>query len=142
MPRLPSRFGRRLGYRGLALTMFGAMFIVIGLGTWAHPGYVPELVHTHLPLWLRVGIWAGCGLVGMVTAWFARAQFVGFAALVIPPVERAYSYGYALVSGPNVERLSGTALYLLLAATLLLFAAWPEPTKPTGGDQCDPNSSP
>lgn len=142
MPRLPSRFGHRLGYRGLALTMFGAMFAVIGAGTAANPVIVHELVHTHLPTWFRVTMWVGCGAVGMITAWWTRAQFIGFAALVVPPVVRAYSYGYALISGPNMERLSGTALYLLLAATLLLFSAWPEPTKPTGGGQCDLNSSP
>lgn len=43
--------GRRIGYRCLALAMFGSMFLAIGVGTLINPMPDPYLFHTHLPMW-------------------------------------------------------------------------------------------
>ena len=101
----------RLGYRGLALTMFGAMFAVIGVGVLANPAQVPTLLHTMLPLELRVTLWVAAGVIGLATAWCTRCQIAGFTALFVPPAIRFCSYGWALFTEPNLGRLAGTALY-------------------------------
>lgn len=130
----PGGLARRLGYRGLALTMFGAMFAVIGVGVLGNPVRDAQLLHTLLPIWVRVGLWTVAGLSGVVTAWRARWQPLGFAALTIPPAERALSFTWAMISEPSIARLTGAAVYVLLSATIVLFSAWPEPTLPRETD--------
>jgi hypothetical protein len=122
-------FTSRLRYRGLTLLMFGLMFVVLGIAVVVNPMFDPNLFHTWLPMWFRVTVWSGAGLVAIVAAWFKQWEFLGFAALFIGPFERFISFTTAMIFVPSPLRLTGSALYLLLSLAILLFAAWPEPSE-------------
>lgn len=138
----------RLGYRGLALITFGAMFNLIGLSILTDPGEPQAaLFHTTLPVPVRVGLWLGAGLTASVVAWVKRpvAQQFGYAVLVAPPAERAASYLWAFLIDTRwsdllahwgdalaVGRLQGMTIWVMVAGAVLLFASWPEPTTRSG----------
>lgn len=131
MPRfmVASRVARRIGYPGLVLIVFGWFWFLIGIGVYVQRGgdYNVELIHTHLPLWLRVTLWVACGLGAMAAAWFRRVHPLGFGLLILPPAERAFSYTLAFFHGPSLEWLVGAAVWCSMTFAVLLFAAWPEP---------------
>jgi len=91
---------------------------------------VAELWHTSLPLFVRIGIWGGAGILATLAAFLPRFEIVGFAVLFIGPFERFLSYLNAMVAGPNLMRLTAVAAYFLMSALVVLIAAWPEPTLP------------
>lgn len=123
------KIARRIGFRGLFLVMFGAMFAVIGLGVLANPMTDPHLWHTQLPIWFRLLIWCGAGLVAVAAAWQPRIQPIGFAALFVGPAERFVSFTGSMIMEPSFMRLTGAGLYLLLTLTVVLIASWPEPSQ-------------
>lgn len=125
------KIANQIGYRGLTLMTFGAMFMVLGVGVLANPMVDPNLWHTHLPIWFRMLIWSGAGATALVVAWRPQWQWLGFSALFVGPAERAMSFGAAMVMEPSLGRLTGTAIYLLLTLTVVLFASWPEPSRRT-----------
>jgi hypothetical protein len=127
MRSLFSRAAVRIGYHGMVLTVFGWLWICIGLGVLVNPDFNPQLIHTYLPVWARVALWSGVGLANMVLAWWPRRHDQGFFLLVIPPAERTLSYGWALVSGPTLGWLVATTVWLSLTIAVLVFARWPEP---------------
>ena len=85
-----------LGRRGELLITFGLLWILFGGSIlFTESGMqVSGLLHTYLPIWLRVTLWATTGALALWAAvWQTpRWQAVGFAALVIMPMERALSY--------------------------------------------------
>jgi hypothetical protein len=118
------------GFRGAALTLFGLTFAGIGIGVLGYPFAPPELFYSHLPVWVRSGIWIGSAVVAIAGATFDRPhwQSYGFAALFIGPSERAISYVGALVlEEPSLRWVAGVAVYSLICGVLALLAAWPEP---------------
>ena len=123
------RIAQRIGFRGLSLVMFGSMFMVIGLGVLANPAVDPNLWHTQLPVWFRMLVWCGAAVVALVAAWQPSLQPLGFAALFVGPAERFVSFTSGMVMEPSFARLTGAALYMLLALTILLIASWPEPAQ-------------
>lgn len=127
MRSLFSRAAVRIGYHGLVLTVFGWLWVCIGLGVLIRPDFNPQLIHTYLPVWARVALWSSVGLANMVFAWWPRRHDQGFFLLVIPPAERTLSYGWALVSGPTLGWLVATTVWLSLTIAVLVFARWPEP---------------
>lgn len=127
----------RLGYRGLALLIFGLIYGVLGYSVWANPEPMPELLHTHLPLWLRLAIWCGAGGVAVAVAVcvflnanVARLERVAFGLLIVGPILRCTSFLWAVIAGSGLMWLAGVAVWLLLIALVSLVAAWPEPPKP------------
>lgn len=147
MPRshVARRIRHRLGYRGLALTMFGIIYILIGFGVLANPMRNPVLLHTHLPVGVRMAIWIGSGLLAILGAvqpglgaphWPGKtirppvAQIIGFASLAFGPVERAISYAIGMALQPTWVWLNAFAVWTLLALLIFLLSRWPEPTEP------------
>ncbi len=129
--RLPTIHIRWLGYRGCALMMFGLIWVFLGVAVLANNDANPVLFHTHFPIWFRFSIWAGAGVLAIIAA-ITHDQWewtghIGFGALFIGPGERALSYGWAMVSEPNIRWLAATSVYLLLSGVILLLASWPEP---------------
>lgn len=117
----------RLGYRGLILMSFGLIYIMIGLSVIAAHDYAPELVHTHLPKWFRIGLWCVPGLIAVLVAPQRNRQNIGFAVMFLPPAERAISYGVAVITVPTLTRVPAALIYLIIVVTITFFAAWPEP---------------
>ena len=126
-----SKVARHVGYSGVVLAVFGWFWVLIGAGVFVRPDYHPELIHTHLPIWIRVGLWASCGAVAMALAWVRRMHPLGFGLLVLPPAERAFSYTLAFIHGPTLGWLVGAAVWCSMTFAVLLFAAWPEPPERT-----------
>jgi hypothetical protein len=119
-----------LGYRGAALIIFGIVFVLMGLAVTFNPTPDPALWHTLIPLPIRIFIWSGAGAVSILGALLPRWETLGFCALFIGPFERFLSFAGALISEPNLMRLTGVLVYLLLAMLVVLVAAWPEPSPP------------
>lgn len=124
---LASRVAHRLGYPGLVLFIFGWFWFWIGFAVVTRPDRDPFLIHTHLPVWIRVTLWAACGLVSMAFAWIRKLHPAGFFLLVVPPAERTLSYTWAMVQGPEWSYLVGVIIWSSMTAAVLLFASWPEP---------------
>lgn len=124
----------RYGYRGRALTLVGLVWILVGLTVLREPERVP-LVSEWLPLWLRVALWTGAGLVALLTSWWppGRDRW-GFMALVVPAAIRALAYAWSwtlgLVSdgelGDSADWIGATG-WVAIVGFVLLLAAWPEP---------------
>lgn len=119
----------RLGYRGLVLFLLGFIYVFIGLSVIGANDYRPELVHTHLPILVRIGIWVIPGIVAMVVAFDDKWKALGFALLFIPPAERAVSYFVAAVTVPTFTRIPAVLIYLLLLVMISTIASWPEPAE-------------
>jgi hypothetical protein len=122
-----SRAAGRLGYPGLVLLVFGWFWFLIGVGVYVRPDYSPQLIHTHLPVWIRVTLWLVCGVGGMILAWSRRLHPVGFGLLVLPPAERSFSYSFAFFHGPSLVWLVAASVWCSMTFAVLLFASWPEP---------------
>jgi hypothetical protein len=130
--RLWAMFTRRFGYRGIALTLFALAFVGIGLGTPYSPPAPPELLYSLIPIWVRVVVWIGCGVVAFVGAVSRRDEWQswGFAVLLIPLLgERLLSYvGAVLVEDNTMRWAAGGFVWFLFTGIVTLIAAWPEPT--------------
>lgn len=124
---LASKVAGRIGYPGLVLIVFGWFWCWIGVGVLVRPDYNQQLIHTHLPIWVRFTLWAACGGASMILAWFRRLHPGGFFLLVLPPAERTISYSIAFAHGPTWSWLVGLVVWCSMTAAVLLFAAWPEP---------------
>jgi len=126
----------KIGHRAAFLIGMGTIFISLGLGILLTN--VPEnplLFHTQLPEWLRVTIWCGAGILAIAFARDYRLQWIGFAALQFPAVERFASYASGVVrdslatGGPPVPwpYLNGAFLYFALLFITRLVSSWPDP---------------
>ena len=131
------RIAERLGYRGLALLIVGLIYGGIGWGVLAMPQYVPDLLHTHLPLAWRLCIWWISGGLAVLAALltFARAhagavdriQRIAFGLMIIGPLQRFGSFAWATITGHTLDRFGGAMVWLLVLLLVALIAAWPEP---------------
>lgn len=139
------RVRRRLGFRGLALVMFGSMWVSIGISVPFNPDRIPGLIHTYLPVWFRTGIWVGTGLLAILGAlrpglgekhWPGRterppvAEIIGFGALAFAPTELVLSFAWALIAHPKLSWLIGFEMWLVFDLFVFLLSRWPEPAYP------------
>jgi hypothetical protein len=116
--RTARRVVRYIGFRGAALILFALSYIGIGIGIIGNPQTDSGLVHTMLPIWLRVSLWCGSGLIALAAAVVCpRWQSIGFGVLFLPPAQRALSYAIELVRD-LVEHPAG--IYVLAGGVLLL----------------------
>ena len=125
--------------RALALTLIGVMhmthaLVVIGETV---PDRSDAILHTWLPLGVRVCGWLGTGLIVAVMAW-SRWQWVAASAAVIMSVERAISYAWSWLAWalPGVDGGHPHAWALALqwaaySALILVIVRWLE--APDGG---------
>ena len=128
----------RWGSRGAVLALLGVLWVTIGLQTaLTQPGvpYDPDtaILHHWLPLWVRVVLWVGSGVVAIVTAATGRGEAVGWSALWIMPVVRTVSYGWSALMWmvPGAPGGAPDSLWLALqwaatGAILIVVSRWPE----------------
>jgi hypothetical protein len=125
-PALRLHLGR-VGYRGAGLLIFGIIWILLAVAVYADPAPVDHLWHTHLPVWLRMLIWGGPGILAILGARLFQLERWAFGTLFIGPAERTLSFASAMVTEPSISRLAGALVYLCMSALVVLIASWPEP---------------
>lgn len=131
---------RHLGHRGAFLLLFGVIWILVGVSLLPDtetpmPPHVLMLFE-HLPLWLRIAYWMAPGTVAVVSA-FLRGpghDTAGFALLIVAPIVRGGSYGWAwvawMLSGGQIGEdrgWLGAVVWAALAGAILIVASWREP---------------
>ena len=137
----------RLGKRGVSLFLFGVMWVALGVETVdSHYSYYPEeaVLFTFLPIWLRLGMWTVTGLIAIwaSTASWKNAQAVGFAVLVIMPVQRVagYLWSFLMWAIPgdamgSFLSLWSSAKWACLAILVAVIGSWHETAAPSSGFQ-------
>lgn len=136
--RLPGL--RRLGRRGTALVILGALWIgygwtLIGQQRITIPGADVYLWHQLIPQELRGYGWGLSGIVGMVFAGRRQGHDrYGFTALVIPPLVHVGSYlsagvTFLVTAGEAGYRLglASALVWTSVVALIMLIAGWDEP---------------
>ena len=116
---------RRIGLRGEALLGLGVVWMLLGIGVGEglhRPPADASLWHLLLPDQLRAGIWIVSGLLAVVASMWQRLSPLALALLVVAPMIRITSYGWAwlmaLIPGPPPGH--PTAWYVLATQTMLL----------------------
>lgn len=132
--RSPARIVERIGFRGAALLLVGLIWVRFGYSVLQAPGYSPDLIHTHWPVWSRLALWWLTGGFAIVVA-LAKGvdspsrwvQQLAFAGLWLAPFQRLASYTWSVFFGAGVVRLADALNWLFILALLVLLSAWPEP---------------
>lgn len=131
--RLLRRYG--IGHRASFLMGFGIIFSAIGFLVVLAPAPPdPFLFHTGFWPWARVLLWCGTGAVAFIAA-RSRAQWLGFVALTIAPLERVISYtagavAVAVTGAPEhrgVTYLVMAGMFGMLFFVVTLCGSWPDP---------------
>lgn len=94
---------QRLGRRGAVLLILGIIWVMQGVAIpVAGDPPTPQdawLLHTEIPVVLRVALWVATGAVAIVGATVQRPRWErwGYMALVLMPLERALSYLWSYI---------------------------------------------
>lgn len=119
----------RLGLRGEAMVLLGIIWCLIGVGVIlgvAHESV--DLLHTLVPIPLRLAVWIGPGLYALWAAFFGKTE-LALGALAVAPIIRAVSYLWAWVmslvpGGPDgVPTGWYAALFYFVMIGLVVLAA-------------------
>lgn len=142
----------RMGRRGLILTLFGFLWVCMGVYIWLDTRpYNPAdaIFYESWPTWLRVVLWTVTGFVAAVAAFQSRHPFwfptfqsrryevtwqdLGFMALTVMPTQRAVGGGMSawdyIVPGepPGAARSIITGvLWATIGAVILIISGWDE----------------
>lgn len=135
---------RRLGLRGEAMVLLGIIWCLIGVGVVL--GAACEsggLLHTLVPLPLRIAVWVVSGVFAVWAAFFGRTE-LALGVLAVAPIVRAVSYLWAwvmwLVPGGPVGVPTGwyaALFYFVMIGLVVLAAHIPAGASPplSGGSQ-------
>lgn len=83
----------RLGLRGVAMLILGVGWFLLGYSVLDQiNGRPPGAFHTLFPHWFAISMWWGTGLVGVVTAFTQKWDYVGIGLLTIMPMVRTLSF--------------------------------------------------
>lgn len=126
----------RLGTRGVALLLIGVMWIGRGMVIAHDPGAIiigQSILHLHLPVWFRVGLWTATGAAALLTCGSHRWQQFGWGAIMLAPAERALSYGWSMAMWaiPGYPPGTGWSIFYVLwwvanVALLIHMSRWSE----------------
>lgn len=116
------------------LVLMGMMYLFRGVQVLTDPHeLMPSWTPPHLliAIWIRVVLWSGIGLTAIITAYRGRTS-VGFAALMVMPVERAVSYLWSAIAyfcpaieGGSPAALAWTGWWVTFSAVIFTIASWP-----------------
>ncbi|MCD4535633.1 hypothetical protein LRP67_16190 [Nocardioides sp. cx-169] len=145
---MDSHLVRRFGYRGAALLMLGATWVLFSGSILIRPTEArPWVFHELIPIPIRAVMWITVGLVaiGYGLRGAEKDDTVGMVALMVMPLERFVSFAVSWIAylatsaahhfSPDVkvigyEEGGYSALVWLLIVTLLrLVAGWPNPRR-------------
>ncbi len=142
-----------LGRRGAALLLTGILWLLLAWSVWYMPIPTtrPRAPHEYAPLELRVLGWGLAGAYAIVAAFLwqrvkdsnglAVLDRIGFALLIIMPMERALSWLLVMILYiPGVPHLiplpqfgsgvAGFTAWLVVSLHLFLINGWQEPVVP------------
>ena len=116
------------------LVIAGVAWIARAAQVWLDPDILsPDwaIIHTALPLWLRIALWSGTGVAAVLCARFRR-EAIGLGLLMLMPIERTISYLWSatmwVVPGKppgHIESLAWATWWACMSVIVLLVAAWP-----------------
>lgn len=141
MTTKPTRWlASRLGRRGAALMILGAIFVLVGVETLFNspaPDLDRFLLHTLIPFPINAALWI---IPGGLAIWASLHRGpgpdgFGFNALVVPIIVRIVSYLFSFVAwllgeGNYAFGLASVAIWTAILALVLIIAGWAE--VPTG----------
>lgn len=142
MTTKPTRWlARRLGRRGAALAVLGAIFILVGLDVIISPDPVHMsdrfLLHTLIPHPIMAAIWIIPGTLAVYASTHRGPgpDGFGFMALVVPLILRIVSYVFSFVAflfGASTWPfgIASALIWTAILALILIIAGWAE--VPTG----------
>lgn len=93
----PQRVFRRIGNRGIVLSLLGFLWVITGLGILAAPTERPGLPDDILPIWFRAVIWLVPGIAALVATWWRRWDEIAWGLLILPLSMRLLSYLYGWI---------------------------------------------
>jgi hypothetical protein len=109
----PRRVYRRIGNRGIVLSLLGFLWIITAIGLATSPPPVqPDDV---FPLSARVTVWAVAGAVAIVATWWKRWDELAWGLLILPLSVRLLSYAYGWISGSYPPGWRAVCVYAAMA---------------------------
>jgi hypothetical protein len=128
-----TRVTSHVGNRGIVLGMLGILWILTAVGVLTATTVRPEILHERLPIWLRVAIWTGPGLLALVATVWRRWDELAWGLLIIPPAERLLSYGVAWVTDAYPPAWRSVLVYLVVVVLINRCAAGLDRAAPWDG---------
>lgn len=96
----PRRILRRVnGNRGIVLTVLGFLWIITAISLATAPVVRIGVPDEHLPLWVRVTVWAVSGTFAMIAAWWKRWDEQAWGILIFPLGLRLISFIIGIITG-------------------------------------------
>lgn len=94
---MKNRIVNHIGNRGIALGMLGVLWILTGAGVAFAPLKRAELIDERLPVWVRVILWAGPGVLALVAVGKRRFDADAWGWLIVPAAIRFASFLFGWV---------------------------------------------
>ncbi|MFE3326908.1 hypothetical protein [Streptomyces sp. NPDC059176] len=124
---------RQLGRRGVILSCYGIVWVIVGWGQIVIPQPEQRGLQVLLALW-PLSVWGWCwviaGLIALVCAWAPPGRDApGFVALVLIVVPWTASYLASWLLGVYPRGWAGAAVWTAITVPALVVAGWPEPPR-------------
>lgn len=85
--------------KGAGILLLAVVWALVALAVASGlSGSDPNVPHTHIPLPVRTGLWAGSAGLGLIAVWAKPLRGWALAALVVPVTVRIASYLWALIA--------------------------------------------
>lgn len=131
----PRRIYRRIGNRGIVLSMLGFLWVLTAIGLATAPIDRPGLPDEYLPTWLRVAIWGIAGIAALVATWWRRWDELAWGFLILPLSMRLISYLYGWIFGTFTPGWRGACVYAAMALLVNRCAAGLDRAAPWDGQE-------
>lgn len=89
---MKQRIVNHIGNRGIALAMLGALWIFTALGIALEPLKRTALLDERFPVWLRVCLWGGPGLLALAACYWRKLDTDAWGWLIVPALIRFVSF--------------------------------------------------
>lgn len=131
----PRRMFRRVGNRGIVLSLLGFLWVITGIGVAAEPLKRPGLPDDIFPVWLRASIWICAGVTALIATWWRRWDEVAWGFLILPLSMRLLSYGYGWIFNTYPPGWRSVCVYAAMALLVNRCAAGLDRPAPWDGQE-------
>lgn len=129
------RVGAHVGNRGIVLGMLGVVWALTAVGIATAPVTRAPLPDEQLPVWARVALWIGPGLLALLAVAWRRLDALAWGLLIMPAAIRLVSYGFGWLSGAYPAGWRGACVYLAVVVLVNRCAAGLDRPAPWGGEE-------